>query len=1151
MELTVRVLCRRRSPPGFALAGVRAAAKPTRRAPADVLRRLADEPPRRHRARRGPACIARCRGAGRSGSTAQATPVVVPFPSPALGEARARRGVRARDPPPGRGLPREAAMSERKLTRVVGSLARRERHARRVLNELVRVGDANLLAEVLRVSGDDATLQVFEETSGLALEQAGAASGSPARHRPRSGPARLGDRRHRAAARTRSPTRGGDFIATRASSPRRSILRVASCFARRAPSGDAVAEGDVLGTVDERGGFEHRILVPPGAAGVLRAVRSGEMLRTDPVAELDDGTTLGLVQRWSVRRPRPCADARCVLVPVPHRAAHLRLALPRRRGRHGRRARRLRHGQDGHRAVAREVRRGRRRRLRRLRRARQRDGRGAPRVRRACATRAPGAPCSTARCSSSTRRTCRSPRARRRSTSGSPSPSTSATWATASAVMADSLSRWAEALREIGARLQEMPGEEGYPTYLASRAAKLHERAGRVVCLGAPERRGLGDALISAVSPPSGDFSEPVTQACLARRRRALGARPEARAPAAVPRRGRRATSYSLYADAMETWFVAEVDARWATTRARAARAARSATASCARSRRRRARGARGRRPPAARGAALVREIVLGQSAFDPERRLLPARQDVPARARRARRPRARSPRRSRPERRSPSSSSDPSRRALAALRDAAAVRARARVAAELDAPDRGARTPAAEGGAAVSRSRAPTTGRAAAAGPLVYLEGARRAALGEWVTLRGAGADALRGQVIDVGDDVTVVQVLEETLGPVAGGGRGHAHRRARAGRRRPRPARPRAERRRRAARRPAAADRRGAAAARGARRSTRCARLPPRDFIETGISAIDGMNTLVRGQKLPDLLRARACPALDLAATIVESARAPRGEPFAVVFVADRHHRARDARRSSIGSPRAPRSSARVLFLNQAQDPTIERLLAPRAGARRAPSTSRSCTACTCSSCMADVTHYCEALREVGAAREEVPGRRGYPGYMYTDLASIFERAGVLEGQARLGHAAAGADDAGRRHHAPDPGPHRLHHRGPGRAEPRAAPARRVPADRRAPVALAPDERRHRRGSHRARAPPVGRPALRDLRARPRGAADGRDRRRRRASLPADRRALAFAESFEQQFVGQGIARRTLAETIEAGWRLLDDLPREDLLS
>src|ERR1019366_8606664 len=133
------------------------------------------------------------------------------------------------------------------------------------------------------------------------------------------------------------------------------------------------------------------------------------------------------------------------------------------------------------------------------------------------------------------------------------------------AVMADSLSRWAEALREIGSRLQEMPGEEGYPTYLASRTAKLHERAGRVRCLGAPEREG-SVTLISAVSPPSGDFSEPVTQACL----RVAGALwaldPELAHQRQFPAVDA-GVSYSLYADSMVRWFDAEIDPRWGATR--------------------------------------------------------------------------------------------------------------------------------------------------------------------------------------------------------------------------------------------------------------------------------------------------------------------------------------------------------------------------------------------------------------------------------------------------------------------------------------------------------------------------------------------------------------------------------------------------------
>jgi V/A-type H+-transporting ATPase subunit A len=183
------------------------------------------------------------------------------------------------------------------------------------------------------------------------------------------------------------------------------------------------------------------------------------------------------------------------------------------------------------------------------------------------------------------------------------------------AVMADSLSRWAEALREVGSRLQEMPGEEGYPTSLASRTAKLHERAGRMRCLGRPGREG-SVTLISAVSPPGGDFSEPVTQACLY----VVGAL-WALDPALAHQRQFPAldweTSYSLYAEAMARWFDASVDPRWSSTRARALDLLQ--------------RDGELREVAAVVGpealedgdrlllatAAAVREFVLGQSAFD------------------------------------------------------------------------------------------------------------------------------------------------------------------------------------------------------------------------------------------------------------------------------------------------------------------------------------------------------------------------------------------------------------------------------------------------------------------------------------------------------------------------------------------------------
>jgi V/A-type H+-transporting ATPase subunit A len=133
------------------------------------------------------------------------------------------------------------------------------------------------------------------------------------------------------------------------------------------------------------------------------------------------------------------------------------------------------------------------------------------------------------------------------------------------ALLVDSLSRWAEALREIGARLQEMPGEEGYPTHLASRVGQFFERAGRVSALGTPEREGAL-TLISAVSPPGGDFSEPVTQATL----RVVGAL-WALDPALAHQRQFPAVdweiSYSLYLDNTAAWFESEAGEGWSQLR--------------------------------------------------------------------------------------------------------------------------------------------------------------------------------------------------------------------------------------------------------------------------------------------------------------------------------------------------------------------------------------------------------------------------------------------------------------------------------------------------------------------------------------------------------------------------------------------------------
>ena len=168
--------------------------------------------------------------------------------------------------------------------------------------------------------------------------------------------------------------------------------------------------------------------------------------------------------------------------------------------------------------------------------------------------------------------------------------------------------------------------------------------------------------------------------------------------------------------------------------------------------------------------------------------------------------------------------------------------------------------------------------------------------------------------------------------------------------------------------------------------------ARSRPEQFIETGFSTIDGLNTLVRGQKLP-IFSLAGLPSKEIAAAILAHARGGGG--FIVVFVAlglTFHEYA--FYRQSLESMRGEF----VAFINLAQDPVIERLLAPRFGLTLAEYLAfehgRDVLVV-----ITDLTNYCDALREVSTAREELPGRRGYPGYMYSDLASLYERAARIK--------------------------------------------------------------------------------------------------------------------------------------------------------
>jgi V/A-type H+-transporting ATPase subunit B len=435
--------------------------------------------------------------------------------------------------------------------------------------------------------------------------------------------------------------------------------------------------------------------------------------------------------------------------------------------------------------------------------------------------------------------------------------------------------------------------------------------------------------------------------------------------------------------------------------------------------------------------------------------------------------------------------------------------------------------------------------GAHAASGPLLYLRNTYGVTLGEWVSIASDGTAPRRGQVIDAGEEITVVQILEETAGlppasatiTLTGEPASVIVGRELLGR----------------VLNGMGAPLDGLPAAVGeAIRPIWGAplnpvrRARPRDFIETGVSAIDGLNTLVRGQKLP-VFSGPGLPALDLAAQIVEGARAPHGEPFAVVFAG----LGITARDTDAFLARVEASGARertVLYLNQTRDPTIERLLAPRVALAEAEFLAFN-GGMHVLVVIADITHYCEALREIATAREEIPGRRGYPGYMYTDLASIYERAGVIAGRegsvTQLPILTMPDDDI--THPIPDLTGYitegqvvlsrELHRRG-------VFP----------PIDVLPSlSRLMNAGIGKGRTVAEHREWADQLYAI---YARGREARQMAAIVgeggltAADRRAMTFADAFEQQLVAQGETRRPLTDTVEIGWRLLETLPREDLL-
>ncbi|MDO8914593.1 MAG: V-type ATP synthase subunit B [Coriobacteriia bacterium] len=317
------------------------------------------------------------------------------------------------------------------------------------------------------------------------------------------------------------------------------------------------------------------------------------------------------------------------------------------------------------------------------------------------------------------------------------------------------------------------------------------------------------------------------------------------------------------------------------------------------------------------------------------------------------------------------------------------------------------------------------------------------------------------------------------------------------------------------------------------------------PADFIETGISAIDGLNTLVRGQKLP-IFSGSGLPANELAAQIIRQARVKSGEEFAIVFAAmGITHR--EAAYFMSQFERTGALERVVFFMNLADDPTVERLLTPKVALTVAEylAFEKDLQVLVV---LSDMTNYCEALREVSTAREEVPGRRGYPGYMYTDLSTIYERAGRIKGRkgsvTQLPILSMPDDDI--THPIPDLTGYitegqivlsrHLHRRGV------FPPIDTLPCLSRL-MNLGIGEGKTR-DDHRA--------VANQLYA---AYAQGRDLRRlvaivgEEALSDTDRRFLRFADDFEKTIVGQGDEGRTIEQTLDLSWELMAGLPMSEL--
>ena len=440
------------------------------------------------------------------------------------------------------------------ITKVSGPLVVAENLADANVSDVVRVGSQRLIGEILNMTGDKASIQVYEETSGLGPGAVVETSGMPMS--VELGPGML-DNIYDGIQRPLPEMRAlsGDSITRGTDVPALNREKKWD-FVPVAKPGDHVIAGDVLGTVQETSAILHKIMVPYGVSGEVVSLNAGEHVVTDVVAVVRDAKgiehELTMIQRWPVRIARPYAKKYVPSRPMNSGQRIIDTLFPIAKG--GTAAVPGPFG-SGKTVVQHQLakwsdvdiviyigcgERGNEMTDVLMEFPELKDPRnGEPLMKRTVLIA---------------------------NTSDMPVAAREASIYTGItiaeyfrdmgydvAVLADSTSRWAEALREMSGRLEEMPGEEGYPAYLASRLAQFYERAGVVECLGADDRQGSVTA-IGAVSPPGGDISEPVSQATM-RIVKVFWALDSSLAYARHFPAFNWLTSYSLYMDTLAPWY--------------------------------------------------------------------------------------------------------------------------------------------------------------------------------------------------------------------------------------------------------------------------------------------------------------------------------------------------------------------------------------------------------------------------------------------------------------------------------------------------------------------------------------------------------------------------------------------------------------------